>query len=52
MGQGPEGTGALVWWTIFVGNLLAFATMLAYFFFGHPLLRRRLTETWPVEDKA
>ena len=42
--------GALVWWTIFVGNLLAAAGMLLYFFRGHRALSRRLTETWPVED--
>lgn len=42
--------GALVWWNIFVGNLLAAAGMLAYFFRGHKALSRRLTETWPVEE--
>jgi hypothetical protein len=42
--------GALVWWNIFVGNLLAAAGMLAYFFRAHRALSRRLTETWPVED--
>jgi len=42
--------GALVWWNIFVGNLLAAAGMLIYFFRGHRALTRRLTETWPVED--
>jgi len=42
--------GALVWWNIFVGNLLAAAGMLAYFFRGHRTLSRRLTETWPVEE--
>ncbi len=42
--------GALVWWNIFVGNLLAAAGMLGYFFRGHRALTRRLRETWPVED--
>jgi len=42
--------GALVWWSIFVGNLLAAAGMLLYFFRGHQALSRRLTETWPAED--
>ncbi len=42
--------GALVWWTMFVGNLLASATMLAYFFLGHRALGKRLTERWPVEE--
>jgi hypothetical protein len=42
--------GRLVWWTIFVGNLLAAVGMLLYFFRGHKALSRRLTETWPVED--
>src|SRR3972149_4769917 len=42
--------GALVWWNIFIGNLLAAAGMLLYFFRGHRALSRRLRETWPVED--
>ncbi len=42
--------GGLVWWTIFVGNLLASAMILAYFFLGHRALGRRLTETWPAEE--
>jgi hypothetical protein len=42
--------GALVWWNIFIGNLLAAAGMLLHFFRGHRALSRRLTETWPVED--
>lgn len=42
--------GAVVWWTIFAGNLLASAAMLAYFFFGHRALGRRLTEAWPAEE--
>ena len=42
--------GALVWWNIFIGNLLAAAGVLLYFFRGHRALSRRLRETWPVED--
>ncbi len=42
--------GALVWWNIFVGNLLASAGMLGYFFRSHRALSRRLRETWPAED--
>ncbi|MBI4590630.1 MAG: hypothetical protein HY725_17510 [Candidatus Rokubacteria bacterium] len=42
--------GALVWWSIFVGNLLAAAGMLLYFFLGHRSLSRRLRETWPAEE--
>jgi len=37
-------------WTIFVGNLLASAAMLAYFFTGHRDLARRLTETFAEDD--
>jgi len=33
-------------WTIFVGNLLAAGTMLAYFFRRHRTLARRLTDAW------
>jgi hypothetical protein len=44
--------GALTWWTIFIGNLLASAAMLGYFFLGHRRLRRRLTEAWPAEDDS
>lgn len=39
--------GALVWWAIFAGNLLATAAMLVYFFLGHRALGRKLTERWP-----
>jgi hypothetical protein len=42
--------GALLWWNIFVGNLLAAGGMLAYFFRGHRGLTRRLREPWPVEE--
>lgn len=42
--------GAVLWWTIFMGNLLATTAMLAYFFLGHRALGRRLTERWPIEE--
>jgi len=44
--------GALVWWAIFVANLLATAGMLVYFFLGHRALGRRLLETWPPREEA
>jgi hypothetical protein len=37
-------------WTILVGNLLASAAMLAYFFKGHRALARRLPEAFAEED--
>jgi hypothetical protein len=40
----------LAGWTIFVGNLLSAAAMLAYFFKGHRTLARRLTEAWGEDD--
>ncbi len=40
----------LAGWTVFVGNLLAAAGMLAYFFKGHRTLARRLTTAWADED--
>jgi hypothetical protein len=40
----------LAGWTIFVGNLLASAAMLAYFFKGHRELARRLTEAFAEDD--
>src|SRR5213593_622076 len=40
----------LAGWTIFVGNLLAAAGMLGYFFTGHRTLARRLTEAWADDD--
>ncbi len=43
--------GAVVWWAIFVANLLATAGMLVYFFFGHRALGRRLFETWPPREE-
>jgi hypothetical protein len=36
----------LAGWTIFVGNILAAAAMLAYYFSGHRTLARRLTQAW------
>jgi hypothetical protein len=42
--------GALVWWAIFIGNLLAAGAMLLYFFVGHRALGRRLLEPWPGEE--
>jgi hypothetical protein len=40
----------LAGWTIFVGNILAAAAMLAYYFSGHRTLARRLTGAWAEED--
>ncbi len=40
----------LAGWTIFVGNLLAAAAMLGYYFKGHRALAHRLTEAWADED--
>jgi hypothetical protein len=37
-------------WAIFVGNLLAAAAMLAYFFTGHRTLARRMASAWAEED--
>ena len=37
-------------WTIFLGNLLATAAMLGYFFKGHRTLAHRLTAAWADED--
>lgn len=41
--------GALHWWNVAIGNLLAAATMLIYFFLGHRSLGARLFERW-TED--
>ena len=38
--------GALVWWSILIGNLLASAAMLAFFFRGHRALPRSLVGSW------
>jgi hypothetical protein len=40
----------LAGWTIFVGNLLASATMLAYFFRRHRALARRMREAFAEDD--
>ncbi len=40
----------LAGWTIFVGNLLASAAMLAYFFRRHRTLARRMTEAWAEDE--
>lgn len=40
----------LAGWTVFLGNLLAAASMLGYFFKGHRALARRLTEAWVDDD--
>lgn len=40
----------LAGWTIFVGNLLASAAMLVYFFRRHRALARRLTEAFAEDD--
>ena len=40
----------LAGWTIFVGNILAAAAMLAYYFSGHRTLARRLTQAWAEEE--
>lgn len=37
-------------WEIFVGNVLAAAAMLAYFFKGHRALARRMTGAWADDD--
>jgi hypothetical protein len=41
---------ALAGWAIFVGNLLAAAAMLGYFFSGHRTLAGRLTAAWAEDD--
>jgi hypothetical protein len=38
--------GALVWWSILVGNLLAAVAMLGYFLKQHPTLPRRFVGSW------
>ncbi|MBI4636738.1 MAG: hypothetical protein HY727_10365 [Candidatus Rokubacteria bacterium] len=38
--------GALVWWSILIGNLLASAAMLWYFFRAHRALPRSLVGSW------
>jgi hypothetical protein len=43
---GQSMVGALVWWAILIGNLLAAAAMLWYFFVGHRALPRTLVGPW------
>ncbi|HTR60438.1 MAG TPA: hypothetical protein VMH37_01975 [Candidatus Binataceae bacterium] len=43
---GPEFQSALSWWSVLVGNLLATAVMVAYFFGRHPRLGDRLFGPW------
>lgn len=43
---GPNVMAALTWWGIIVGNLLATAAMLSYFFWRHPALARNLLGGW------
>jgi hypothetical protein len=43
---GRSMVGALVWWAILVGNLLAATVMLWYFFLGHRALPRTLIGSW------
>src|SRR6266849_3687438 len=43
---GPNVMAALTWWGIIVGNLLATAAMLSYFFWQHPRLARNLLGAW------
>jgi hypothetical protein len=38
--------GALVWWSILIGNMLAAIVMLWYFFLGHRALPRTLVGSW------
>jgi len=42
---GPE-LGALSWWSVLVGNLLATAVMVGYFFARHPRLGEHLFGPW------
>jgi hypothetical protein len=41
--------GALLWWNVAIGNLLAAVGMLTYFFLGHRSLGARLFQRW-TED--
>ena len=43
---GRSMVGALVWWAILVGNMLAAAVMLWYFVHGHSALSRSLLGAW------
>jgi hypothetical protein len=41
----------LAGWTIFVGNILAAVSMLAYYFVQHRALRQRLSHSWAEEEQ-
>jgi len=41
----------LAGWTIFVGNILAAVSMLAYYFVHHRDLTRRLSHSWAEEEQ-
>jgi hypothetical protein len=43
---GQSMVGALVWWAILIGNLLAATVMLWYFYLGHRALPRTLLGSW------
>ena len=43
---GPEFQGALSWWSVLVGTLLATAVMVGYFFARHPQLGEHLFGPW------
>jgi len=43
---GPQFQGALSWWSVLVGNLLATAVMTGYFFARHPQLGEHLFGPW------
>ncbi|MDO8433402.1 MAG: hypothetical protein Q7S58_13440 [Candidatus Binatus sp.] len=43
---GPNAMAQLTWWGIIIGNLLATAAMLSYFFWQHPRLARNLLGAW------
>ena len=43
---GASMIGALVWWSVLIGNMLAAIVMLWYFFLGHRGLPRGLIEPW------
>jgi hypothetical protein len=43
---GPNVMAELTWWGIIVGNLLATAAMLSYFFWRHPALAWNLLGAW------
>lgn len=43
---GPEFQGTLSWWSVLVGNLLATAVMVGYFFARHPQLGEHLFGPW------